>query len=283
MSKCYVDMPKLKNVLNFTCLKERDMKVKQFEEKIPELMDMKKYPDTLYLKGDSRLLARPKVSIVGTRRPSAYTRQMTYELARALSKRGVCIVSGAAMGVDAIAHQGAGADNTIAVMATGIDIRYPAVNRDLIESIEKEGLTLSQFEPGFKATAWSFVLRNELVVALGELLIVTEADEDSGSMRSVEYALEMEKKIYVLSQRIGESRGTNRLLREGLAEMICDIEAFASKFGKAVVDDIVKDDFFYFCQNTPTLDEAIDAFGDRVYEAELEGMIEIENGIVRLV
>ena len=172
---------------------------------LPELESMKKYPDALYAKGDATLLNRPKVSIVGTRRPSAYTRQYTYDLAKALSRRGVCIVSGAAMGVDAIAHQGAGAENTIAVMANSLDIRYPSVNRVLIEEIENKGLTLSQFDPDFKVTAWSFVLRNEIVVALGEFLVVTEADADSGSMRIVEYALKMEKKIFVLPHHIGES------------------------------------------------------------------------------
>ncbi|HID30730.1 MAG TPA: DNA-processing protein DprA, partial [Desulfobacterales bacterium] len=199
------------------------------------------------------------------------------------SQRGVCIVSGAAMGVDVIAHQGAGAESTVAVMANGLDIRYPAVNRTIIERVEEEGLTMSQFDPGLKATPWSFVLRNELVVALGEFLIVTEADEASGSMRSVEYAIKMDKKIYVLPHHLGESGGTNRLLREGLAEPIYDIEAFASQFGKAVDSGIEKDAFFYFCQKSPTLDEAINAFGERVYEAELEGMVAVENGIVRLV
>lgn len=250
---------------------------------VSELDAMKKYPDMLYAKGDLGLLSRPKVSIVGTRRPSAYTRQYTYDLAKALSRRGVCIVSGAAMGVDAIAHQGAGAENTIAVMANSLDIRYPSVNRRLIEEIEKSGLTLSQFDPNFKATAWSFVLRNEIVVALGEFLIVTEADADSGSIRSVEYALKMEKKIFVLPHHIGESEGTNQLLKEGLAEPIYDIEVFASRFGQAVDDTVLKDDFFYFCQKSPTLDETLESFGDRIYEAELEGMVVIENGLVRLV
>ena len=250
---------------------------------VSELEAMKKYPDTLYAKGDLSLLNCPKVSIVGTRRPSAYTRQYTYDLSRALSRRGVCIVSGAAMGVDAIAHQGAGAENTIAVMANSLNIRYPSVNRVLIEEIEKNGLTLSQFEPNFKATAWSFVLRNEIVVALGEFLVVTEADQDSGSMRSVEYALRMEKKIFVLPHHIGESKGTNHLLKEGLAEPIYDIESFASQFGQAVDDTVLKDDFFYFCQTSPTLDKTLECFGDRIYEAELEGTVVIENGLVRLV
>jgi DNA processing protein len=250
---------------------------------IPELDLMKKHPDKIYYKGELSLLDRPKISIVGTRRPSSYTKKYTYDIAKALSSRGVAIVSGAAMGVDAIAHLGAGVDNTIAVMANGLSSRYPSVNKSMIEEIESRGLTLSQFDPHFKATAWSFVLRNEIVVALGGSLIVTEADIDSGSMRSVEYALRMERDIYVLPHHIGESEGTNQLLRDGLAKPIYDIELFASQFGRAVDSSVVKDDFFYFCQKSPTLDEAIDAFGDRIYEAELEGSIVVEGGVVRLV
>lgn len=251
---------------------------------IPALENMKKYPEVLYALGNQNLLTRPKVSIVGTRRPSAYTKQLTYNLALELSKRGVCLVSGAAMGVDAIVHNGAGFSNTIAVVANSLEIRYPAVNRSLIESIEKEGLLLSQFASPFKATPWSFVVRNELVVALGDVLIVTEADANSGSMRSVEFALKMGKSIYVLPHRLTESKGTNQLLAEGLATPIYDIETFADGYGVSPQNTgIVKDEFFYFCQTSPTLDDAITKFGDRVYEAELEGLILIEEGLVRLV
>lgn len=251
-------------------------------EHLEALEAMKKYPNTLFYKGDLGLLERPKVSIVGSRRLSNYTREYTYRLAKALSARGVCVVSGAAMGVDTVAHEGAGADNTIAVVANGLDIRYPAINKNLIESIENSGLMLSQFNDGFRATGWSFVVRNELVVALGDILVVTEAALDSGSMRSVEYALRMGKDIYVLPHRLGESQGTNRLLKEGKATAIVDIEAFAAQFGQAVCTQIDKDDFFYFCQTSPTLDAVVSKFGDRVYEAELEGIITIHNGIVRL-
>ena len=252
------------------------------EAHITALDRMKKYPPELFYKGKLNLLKRPKVSIVGTRRPSAYTRQFTYALAKTLAKRGVCVVSGAAMGVDSIAHDGAGADNTIAVVANGLDIRYPVINRELIENIEKEGLLLSQFNDGFRATGWSFVVRNELVVALGDILIVTEADLNSGSMRSVEYALKMGKEIWVLSHRIGESLGTNKLLLEGNANVIHDVEAFASRFGKPVESTMLKDDFFYFCQRSPTFDETVKKFGERVYEAELNGTVSIHNGIVLL-
>jgi DNA processing protein len=249
---------------------------------IPALDAMKKYPSELFYKGNLDLLDRPKVSIVGTRRPSLYTQNFTYNIANALAKRGVCIVSGIAMGVDAIAHSGAGVSNTLAVVANGLDIRYPAINKALIESIEDNGLMLSQFNDGFRATGWSFVVRNELVVALGDILIVTEAELDSGSMRSVEYALHMGKEIFVLPQRLDESSGTNSLLREGIATAITDVELFASRFGQSSSLDMQKDEFFYFCQTSPTFDDTVAKFGDKVYEAELEGMVTIHNGIVRL-
>jgi DNA processing protein len=252
-------------------------------DRIPELEAMRKYPDPLFCRGHIDLLARPKVSIVGTRKPSSYARQFTFDLARALSRRGVCIVSGAAMGVDAIAHQGAGADNTIAVMANGLDIRYPAVNASMIADIETRGLTLSQFPDRQRAANWGFVVRNELVVALGEILIVAEADEGSGSMRSVEYAIKMGKPIYVFPHELGRSQGTNRLLSEGLAQPIYSLEAFADRFGVVpAVTTVKRDDFFFFCQKSPTLDAAVERYGDRVYEAELMGEVRIENGEVRI-
>jgi len=257
--------------------------IKKVDELITALESMKKYPKELYSIGNKSLLNKVKISIVGTRRPSLYTQKLTRSLAQELSKRGVCLVSGAAMGVDALVHQGAGFHNTIAVVANSLDIRYPSINRHIIESIEKEGLVLSQFPETTKAAPWSFVVRNELVVALGDSLIVTEADENSGSMRSVEFALKMGKKIYVLPQQLGESKGTNKLLEKGLAEPIYDIESFANLYGVVPTNNIVQDDFFYFCQTSPTLDDAIFKYQDRVYEAELEGLIHIENGLVHLL
>lgn len=254
---------------------------RKLEKHIQALECMKKYPKQLYYKGNTSLLERPKIAIVGSRRPSHYTKTYTYELAKQLALRGVCIISGAAMGVDAMAHEGAGSHNTIAVVANGLDIYYPAVNKTLLHTIEKEGLLLSQFKEGFRATGWSFVVRNELVVALGDILIVTEANLDSGSMRSVEYALAMGKEIYVLPHHLNESLGTNLLLKEKKAKVIIEIEDFVSRFGKSVSPRIQKDDFFYFCQKFPTLDETVEKFGDRVYEAELEGIITIQQGIVK--
>lgn len=247
---------------------------------IPELSSMKHYPEKLYYRGSLELLHRPKISIVGTRRPNPYTRSITLELAKKLSLSGMVIVSGAAIGVDAIAHQGAGAENTIAVLPSGIDVRYPAANAELIEAIEKRGLTMSPFECDFEAREWSFVVRNEIVVALGDVLIVTEADIDSGSMRSVEYALAMKKPIYVLPHRLRESAATRQLLSEGKAEAIDDIDIFValvSQKGRNAMED---SPFFAFCRNAPTYEEVLAKFPKEIFEAELNGIVEVRNGRV---
>jgi len=255
--------------------------MKQIDFHIGALDAMKRYPETLYYQGNLALLEAKKVSIVGTRRPNAYTKTMVTQLASALSRRGVVVVSGAAMGVDALAHRGAGAEHTIAVMGNGLNYRYPAVNASLIEEIEQKGLVLSQFEPDFKARPWSFVVRNEMVVALGEVLIVAQADRQSGTMRSVAFAKKMGKPIYVLPHRIGESEGTNDLLKEGSAEAIFDIEAFADRFGsEEVFQD--EDEFIIFCKRSPTYEEAVQKFGQRVFEAELEGVIMVQDGRIIL-
>jgi len=169
--------------------------MKELEENIPELSSMKKQPSKIFYDGDLELLDKVKVSIVGSRRPSKYSRMQIQKLSSSLAKLGVCVVSGGAMGIDAIAHQGASSCSTIAVLPCGVDIRYPAVNKNLLNDIQKDGLLLSQFDLGFRATPWSFVLRNEVVVALGEVLVVGEADEGSGTMRSVEFALAMGKEM----------------------------------------------------------------------------------------
>ncbi|WP_456381394.1 DNA-processing protein DprA [Hydrogenimonas sp.] len=252
------------------------MDIVDFE--VPELKKMKRPPPVLYCRGRKRLLTRRKVSIVGTRRPNAYTKSVIGQIAGGLAQRGVVVVSGAAMGVDALAHRGAGAADTIAVLGCGLNHRYPAVNASLIEEIETEGLVLSRFEADFRAAPWSFVVRNEIVVALGEVLVVGQADRNSGTMRSVEFAKRMGKEIFVLPHRLGESEGTNDLLKEGSAEAIYDLDAFLLRFGEA--EENGADDLLEFCRCFPTYEETLKRFGDRLLEAELEGRVLIRNGLV---
>jgi DNA processing protein len=257
--------------------------IKTIDFDIPEFRALKKVPNRLYFEGHSALLKKQKISIIGTRRPIAYTKTLTNQLAGALAKRGIVIVSGAAMGVDALAHQGAGVKNTIAVMPCGLSHRYPATNRALIEKMSHEGLVMSQFENDFKATPWSFVVRNELVVALGDVLIVTQCDVKSGSMRSIEYALAQGKKIYVLPHRVGDSEGTNRLVAQGQAEVIYNIDTFVSQFGDTLPISKTNDDFMNYCTTNPPYEEAIAKYPSRVFEAELMGEIMIKDAKVMLL
>jgi len=254
--------------------------MKKITHHILELNNMKKYPLEISYEGNIELLKKKKISIIGTRKPSKYSRMMIQNIASALSNAGICIVSGGAMGIDAIAHNGAGSHNTIAILPCGIDIKYPAVNNNLLSNIGQNGLLLSQFREGATAKPYSFVIRNEVVVALGDILIVGEADLNSGSMHSVEFALAMGKDIYVLPHQIGESRATNKLLEEGKAKAIYDIDKFVSKFSNIISKN--SDDFLEFCKHNPTYEEALKKFPQRVFEAELSGEIEIKNAIVFL-
>ncbi|MDA3908714.1 MAG: DNA-processing protein DprA [Sulfurimonas sp.] len=251
------------------------------QEHIFELEAMKSYPKELFFSGNLELLKKTKISIVGSRKPSAYSRSLTHQLSSALSKNDICIISGGAMGIDAIAHKGAGVSSTVSVLPCGINIKYPAINKNLLNDIEKEGLLLSQFKDDFRATPWSFVVRNELVVALGDVLVVAEAELNSGSMRSIEFALKMNKEIYVFAHRVGQSCATNALLQSGKAKAIYDIDEFVAKFSKTQVDVLnVVDDFTDFCKTNPTYDEALKKYPTKIFEAELSGEIIIENGRV---
>jgi len=164
------------------------------------------------------------------------------------------------------------------VAATGLDKRYPAINKNLIADIEENGLVISQFKAKTPSRKYNFPLRNELVVALGDILIVTYADTNSGTMRSVEYALKMKKDIYVLSHRIGESLATNKLLSENKAKPIYDIDEFLGSFIE--LKEAKEDELLNFCSKKPTYDEVLNKFGSKVFEYELGGEIFIKNGIV---
>ncbi len=237
------------------------------------LSTLPKQPEKLYYLGKEELLDRPKVAIVGSRRPNAYTKRMVNTLSSSLASRGVCVVSGAAMGVDSLAHRAA-YPNTIAVMGNSLDIIYPKVNEDLIKKMQTNSLILSEYEPSFIATRWSFVQRNRIVVALSSAVVIAQADIKSGSMHSARIALELDKPLYVLPQRIGESDGTNKLVRQNKATLINDIDEFCNMFGATEDSD---DELLCFCKENPSLDKCLEKFGDLIYEYELEGKIKIQN------
>lgn len=184
------------------------------------LLDIAVIPKRLYFIGNIPENRPPTVAIVGTRKPTAYGREVTTRIAGELAKKGVIIVSGLALGVDALAHQAA-LDNrgtTIAVQGNGLANIYPRTNRNLGENIIKNGgLILSEYEDDFEATRWSFLERNRLVSALSDAVIITEAASKSGTLNTAAHALEQGKHIFVVPGNITSplSAGCNQLLRQG--------------------------------------------------------------------
>lgn len=198
-----------------------------------KLADIPHPPKTLFSVGNVSVNG-PAVAIVGTRKPTAYGRAVTLELAEKLAKRGVIIVSGLALGVDGIAHQGAltVGGRTVAVLANGLDSIYPASHRNLaLDIVGANGGLLSEYEAGMPSLAHQFLERNRLVSGLADAVIVTEAAAKSGTMNTVMHALAQGKDVYAVPGNITNqtSAGCNKLIEQG-ATPIVDIEAFVEQF-----------------------------------------------------
>ena len=251
----------------------------QFETIPASVTSIKPPVETLYYEGDSTLLAGFKVAIVGSRKASNYSKSMTYELALALKNAGATVVSGAAMGIDAMAHKGS-FPKTIAVMGNSLDMHTPRVNSGLIASIEKEGLVLSEYPPTTHPTRYSYVDRNRIVVGLSDVVVLAEADLKSGTMHSARFALEFGKPIYVFSHRMDESLGTQSLLESGQAEAIVSIKGFIKAIGLAKTVSAEMDDLLAFCAKHPFYDDTVALFKEKLFEYELMGKVRIENGRV---
>lgn len=170
------------------------------------------------------------VAIVGTRKPTAYGRDVTDKIASGLARCGVTIVSGLALGVDGLAHSAAVAagGRTVAVQANGLDHIYPSSHRQLAADIlATNGGILSEYEPGTPSLAHQFLERNRIVSALGDILVVTEAAARSGTINTVMHALQQGKEVFAVPGNITNpmSAGCNKLIEQG-ATPIVDIEAF---------------------------------------------------------
>lgn len=177
-------------------------------------------PKTLYIVGSLPTERPPTVAIVGTRKPTTYGKEVTFDLAYKLAKKGIIIVSGLAFGIDAVAHKAALAAGgiTIAVLANGLDSIYPATHRKLAEDIVKAGGALiSEYPPGTPARDFQFLARNRIVSGLSDAVIVTEAASRSGTLATVAHALEQNREVFAVPGNITSpmSVGPNRLIQQG--------------------------------------------------------------------
>ena len=179
-----------------------------------------KPPHLLFCKGDSNLNDNQMFAIVGTRRADAYGLRHTRRIAGELAEKGVCIVSGLALGVDAMAHWGALDANgrTIAVLGSALDKLYPEENRALMERIlATGGSVVSEYPPGIAPTRFSFVQRNRIVAGMCSGVLVTQAPHKSGALSTVNYALEEGREVFALPGDIDRfgSQLPNKLIAEG--------------------------------------------------------------------
>lgn len=175
----------------------------------------------------------PTVAIVGTRRPTPYGREVTYQLANRLASRGVVIVSGMALGVDGIAHQGAldAGGITLAVQANGLDKLYPSSHRQLGEKIiAGGGAIISEYPAGTPPLPYRFLERNRIVSGLADTVIITEANSRSGTLNTAAHALTQGRDVYAVPGNITSplSAGCNKLIAQG-AQAIYDIDAFVEQ------------------------------------------------------
>lgn len=188
-------------------------------------------PVILFQRGDPGRVASRRVAIVGTRRATAYGREVAYELARGLTAAGVSVVSGLALGVDGAAHAGAlaavqdtvcqatGPRGPLAVVGASLDSPCPRANLALADRVARDGVVYSEVPPGTPSAPWRYPVRNRILAALCDVLVVVESDANGGSMHTVREALDRDRVIMAVPGPITarSARGTNQLLRDGAA------------------------------------------------------------------
>jgi DNA processing protein len=190
-----------------------------------ELTHLVDPPAGLFAKGDEdrlrALLRRPRVTIVGTRRASAYGIRAARDLAGAFASRGIAVISGMALGIDGRAHEAAleGGGLTVAVLGCGADVVYPPRHRGLYQALSERGLILSELPPGAPPSRWTFPNRNRLLAALGDAVIVVEGPLTSGAMQTAGQAAALGRPVFAIPGSIyaDNHRGCNQLLRDGAA------------------------------------------------------------------
>lgn len=190
-----------------------------------QLTAMNEPPMGIYIIGSLPDNSLPMVSIVGSRRISDYGATVCHSIAKELSEAGVVVVSGLAMGVDAIAHKAAieGGGETVAVLGTGVDVCYPVVNTNLYNEIKEKGCLLSEFPLGTTPFKANFPYRNRIIAGLSRATVVIEAAEKSGSLITANKAIENSRIVMAVPGNITSklSKGCNDLIRKGCTPVTC--------------------------------------------------------------
>lgn len=202
-----------------------------YPDKLRNIMDP---PYLIYFQGSILDLNQPSVAIVGARNCTEYGRHVAREIGYVLGNSGITVISGLAAGIDSAGQWGVldAGGITYAVMGCGVDVCYPRDNIELYERVKTSGGIISEYPPGRKPIGWQFPLRNRIISALADKVIVVEAKEKSGSLITVEYALDQGKDVFAVPGRIGDklSEGCIKLIKEG-AEIVTSADDIIKDFG----------------------------------------------------
>jgi DNA processing protein len=183
------------------------------------LKEIYDFPPLLYVRGGSVSEDESFLTVVGSRLPSSYGRQVVREIVRELSASGITIISGLARGIDGEAHRVAleGGGRTLAVLGSGVDVIYPQENSGLADRIMHQGALISEFPLGTLPHPYNFPRRNRIMSGISSGTLVIEAGERSGSLITADFALEQGREVFAVPGSIfsSQSRGSNRLIQEG--------------------------------------------------------------------
>ncbi|MEN9480106.1 MAG: hypothetical protein RLZZ298_1501 [Pseudomonadota bacterium] len=185
----------------------------------PSLLEIADPPNVLYVRGNAALLQKRGLAMVGSRNATPQGLQTAENFAKTLAGRGLCIISGLALGIDAAAHRGALAagGETIAVIGTGPDRIYPARNKELALAIVEHGAIVSEFALGTPAIAANFPRRNRIISGLSRGVLVVEAAPESGSLITARLAGEQGREVFAIPGSIHSpvARGCHKLIKQG--------------------------------------------------------------------
>ena len=192
------------------------------------LKEISNPPLKLYYKGNLDLLKDERlIAVVGTRNPSSYGKLCCEYMVKKMTSANITIVSGFAKGIDSIAHKTSllAGGKTIAVIASGLDIVYPASNLSLYREIEEKGLILSEYEAEVKPFKFNFPQRNRIIAGLSKGTIVVESKDRGGSLITADLALEFNRDVYAVPGDVFSeySKGCNNLIRDSKAKSLSNI------------------------------------------------------------
>ncbi len=192
----------------------------------PRLRGIEDAPVVLYCAGKPpQWEEQPLIAVVGTRKLSGYGERNALRLGKQIAACGGIVVSGGALGVDALAMDGALSEGkpVVGVLGTGPDVFYPRVNEALLEKTSRQGCLLSEYPPGTKGAPWQFPQRNRIISGISNAVLVVEAPEDSGALITAEQAKNQGRDVYAVPGGVGmeTTAGSNRLLQNGAAAVMC--------------------------------------------------------------